>query len=76
MTTNEPTKPPGVVLLEMLVEQQIETNKLLTQLLSDTGARGIRGYLSNIQGWLCLIFIILVLGGCYSVTTIVERYSR
>jgi hypothetical protein len=74
MTTNEPTKPPGVVLLEMLVEQQIETNRLLTQMSNN--ANGFRGYLRDIRGWLIVIAVVLVLGGCFGVTTIVERYSR
>jgi hypothetical protein len=65
-------KPPGVQLLESLVEQQIATNKLLTQLLSSIGTS--RQYLYDLKSWMLIFFIILVLGGCVGMTTIVKYY--
>ena len=69
--TEAKTKPPGVVLLENLLEEQIATNKLLAQLL--TIATSSRQCVHDLRGWTLLILIVLVIGGV-GVTTIVEHY--
>ena len=67
----EPAKQPTAeALLDNLLQAQVASNQLITQLLKHTVE--VHGYLNSIRTWIILVFILMLLLSCFGVTVTIN----